>query len=346
MDINIGNNHSNRIINVIYNSNYNSTIDHIDLNDMINIDMMLGTHLNINNEDRFSSFDQDLELGLQPDLDQNLESGLQSELDQDLESGLDQELDQELDQDLEGQNTDQEEQYQYQVLEVESAINITLEEITEEIDEIIRNMYINSPIIDDNIQENIHRTDISIRTTFFDLIDLNETFDKLFMMHVVKGGLNTGYEIKIIIENLYYYYLINYDNTDFDSIMNIFKEVCTPIIYRNRRQNIFFRNILNTFTNIFGLQRLGEEPDTNPSIDNDIFDKKFKTFKYQDLDNCATDCAICKLEYDKDTEITMLPCSTIVSEAKDHYFHTDCIKTWMTNYHSNCPVCKTCHKHG
>lgn len=44
-------------------------------------------------------------------------------------------------------------------------------------------------------------------------------------------------------------------------------------------------------------------------------------------------CAICLLDFQKDDEITPLPCD------EKHYFHPDCIEQWLKN-NNNCPLCK------
>jgi hypothetical protein len=51
---------------------------------------------------------------------------------------------------------------------------------------------------------------------------------------------------------------------------------------------------------------------------------KFKTTK---------ECSICFLEFDSDSSVTPLPCDI------KHYFHTECIETWIKTKPS-CPLCR------
>lgn len=46
------------------------------------------------------------------------------------------------------------------------------------------------------------------------------------------------------------------------------------------------------------------------------------------------DCAICRSQFAKEDNVTILPCSG------KHYFHDDCIKQWLSNFSKKCPVCR------
>jgi len=46
-------------------------------------------------------------------------------------------------------------------------------------------------------------------------------------------------------------------------------------------------------------------------------------------------CVICLGEYDFSDTITQLKCDS------RHYFHTECLSTWVRNNNNSCPVCRT-----
>ncbi len=50
-------------------------------------------------------------------------------------------------------------------------------------------------------------------------------------------------------------------------------------------------------------------------------------------DQAFDQCAICLLDFQKDDEITPLPCD------EKHYFHSPCIESWLKN-NNICPLCK------
>lgn len=56
--------------------------------------------------------------------------------------------------------------------------------------------------------------------------------------------------------------------------------------------------------------------------------------RYGDLPaQTTTNCHICLDDYDAGTEVILLECQ--------HYFHEECIKTWLGNESHKCPLCKT-----
>jgi len=60
--------------------------------------------------------------------------------------------------------------------------------------------------------------------------------------------------------------------------------------------------------------------------------KKYEDMKFQEAEEDRT-CAICLIEYKIGDEIRELPCR--------HYFHSNCITTWLRDYRKWCPFCKT-----
>jgi len=51
----------------------------------------------------------------------------------------------------------------------------------------------------------------------------------------------------------------------------------------------------------------------------------------EELRKSSTQCSICMTDYNIGDEIIQLSC--------DHFFHTDCIKNWLS-HHNTCPVCR------
>eukprot|EP00826_Nyctotherus_ovalis_P009457 TRINITY_DN12502_c0_g1_i4.p3 TRINITY_DN12502_c0_g1~~TRINITY_DN12502_c0_g1_i4.p3 ORF type:complete len:100 (+),score=19.14 TRINITY_DN12502_c0_g1_i4:305-604(+) len=53
-----------------------------------------------------------------------------------------------------------------------------------------------------------------------------------------------------------------------------------------------------------------------------------------ELRKTQRNCSICLLFFQKDEQLTYLPCDP------RHHFHTRCIETWLEQ-DSKCPICKT-----
>jgi hypothetical protein len=56
------------------------------------------------------------------------------------------------------------------------------------------------------------------------------------------------------------------------------------------------------------------------------------------LNNCSDSCAICLLNFNVNDNLIKTEC--------DHYFHDDCLNTWVNTNHSrntniSCPMCRT-----
>lgn len=55
--------------------------------------------------------------------------------------------------------------------------------------------------------------------------------------------------------------------------------------------------------------------------------------KYDKENTNEDECLICRVEYKKTDKIIDLPCNV------KHYFHADCIKTWL-KINGVCPICR------
>lgn len=86
--------------------------------------------------------------------------------------------------------------------------------------------------------------------------------------------------------------------------------------------------------NIFGSLQDVRTPLTQSAIRN-LIEKKFSEITDS---NRTEECAICQDKFNNDSVINILPCH--------HYFHKDCIQTWLNQYHHICPVCRAdCGEH-
>ena len=64
-----------------------------------------------------------------------------------------------------------------------------------------------------------------------------------------------------------------------------------------------------------------------------VLDGLVKTKYNPDDFKTHTECAICFCEFGEDDEVSPLPCNT------NHYFHTECIQTWIKE-NPSCPMCR------
>ena len=61
-----------------------------------------------------------------------------------------------------------------------------------------------------------------------------------------------------------------------------------------------------------------------------LTNRKFEPAVFKSM----SECGICMVEYTESDEITPLPCNV------NHYFHSECFKTWL-NEKQECPLCRT-----
>ena len=113
------------------------------------------------------------------------------------------------------------------------------------------------------------------------------------------------------------------------------------ILYESNRYKDFIqpKNILDFFSHINDLY----DSVTENSKKN-LTSSEFKTIKkisYKKLNTLYTDtkiepssyCPICYENFKASSSVTVLNCK--------HNFHTKCIKNWLLNESTECPICKT-----
>jgi hypothetical protein len=66
-----------------------------------------------------------------------------------------------------------------------------------------------------------------------------------------------------------------------------------------------------------------------------LTNKNYSELKIDDINNreIDTECSICRMEYEHDSIITILPCDG------KHYYHKECIGEWL-EVSKKCPICK------
>ncbi|KAG5631872.1 hypothetical protein H5410_003589, partial [Solanum commersonii] len=67
------------------------------------------------------------------------------------------------------------------------------------------------------------------------------------------------------------------------------------------------------------------------TIDLSFFFRCPSCFYHQVLNNYTINCPICMVEFGIDSKASQLPCK--------HFFHNDCIVTWLIN-NNTCPLCR------
>jgi len=185
-----------------------------------------------------------------------------------------------------------------------------------------------------------------IRQLHFDIEEYNEfnnnnQFHKFLIHTIINEGFMSNFSLKDLVVNTYFYYMENFCDDYFDDYINLIKERFSLVVFRRSRNNTL-NNLMENIINIFNQQN-----NNNESINNDTFAnfKKYSLNEFKELqvdNNYDNICSICKTDYMEDDDtITILPCSIKTEGAKNHHFHTDCIKTWMLNYNGHCPVCKS-----
>lgn len=126
----------------------------------------------------------------------------------------------------------------------------------------------------------------------------------------------------------------------------------------NNSNNIINNTLLNNYNDIMNIINTGMfitnviniNPDIEPNLNYQFEDvptplsnadiqtltvKRFEELTIDDIKRSEidTDCPICKMEYEPNSEITILPC-----EGR-HYYHTECINEWI-EMSKKCPICK------
>lgn len=103
------------------------------------------------------------------------------------------------------------------------------------------------------------------------------------------------------------------------STFNIFQSIMEVLVNNDN----FLNNNINT----------DNMEDIKVTLKDEDF-KKLETYKLTKDDNQITqDCNICMDSYKENDIITKLKCG--------HFFHTECIKTWLCQEKISCPICRT-----
>lgn len=98
---------------------------------------------------------------------------------------------------------------------------------------------------------------------------------------------------------------------------------------------------LTVFTNYMHLlldaeQLLGINPETMEDVKVTLTDEEFAKLETkpwsEDTQNTDTQCNVCLEHYAPGNSVTKLPCN--------HYFHTECIRSWLCGEKINCPMCR------
>jgi transglutaminase/protease-like cytokinesis protein 3 len=59
---------------------------------------------------------------------------------------------------------------------------------------------------------------------------------------------------------------------------------------------------------------------------------KFERINYDSINKDNNDCLICIESFNENDEIVKIKCN--------HYFHCNCIKSWLCNESNKCPICR------
>jgi hypothetical protein len=88
-------------------------------------------------------------------------------------------------------------------------------------------------------------------------------------------------------------------------------------------------NLLNNLTNFINNNNNNPFQDVQVTLDDKVLNKLhiYKSDKKQD-----DRCTICLADIDIDNDMIKLECN--------HYYHSDCILTYLKNYNYKCPICR------
>lgn len=116
-----------------------------------------------------------------------------------------------------------------------------------------------------------------------------------------------------------------------DMFDNMVDNVSSHVRYVDGNVDFVLDNLLNDMLNVF---------ETNPQPLPKEKIRKLKKMKFKEitedlighsLDNV---CSICQEKYESNSIVTILTCPG------NHYYHTECIKKWLSKYNKKCPICR------
>jgi hypothetical protein len=102
-----------------------------------------------------------------------------------------------------------------------------------------------------------------------------------------------------------------------------FNQIISPNTPMNTTTTALFNILIGRTTQMEDVCIVNTEEEIN----------SLKKCKYEDISKkLNTECNICLEEYNNTDDLLVLPCN--------HYFHTQCIKTWLSKTSNKCPLCK------
>ena len=138
----------------------------------------------------------------------------------------------------------------------------------------------------------------------------------------------------------------NFNNfNNFNNIMNnniLLNNLVNRLLNESNNENSIFEIIFNNANINIELILESLNLDLNNLDLNNLEDikivltteqfNKLNTFKIKDDKKLDSNCTICLENFNKDNMITELKCK--------HFFHTECIKEWLTKNSSKCCICR------
>lgn len=125
------------------------------------------------------------------------------------------------------------------------------------------------------------------------------------------------------------------ENNDFNSdfLNNIFNNTTTILEendqeYTNNSSTIYRNGNLNLWFST-GYSYVPQQEDIPVTLNEEDYENlNIKNYTCSENNNCS----ICLCDMEKDDEYYEIKCN--------HYFHKDCLDTWITDYSYICPVCR------
>jgi hypothetical protein len=156
-----------------------------------------------------------------------------------------------------------------------------------------------------NSQESDHREWLSVRNSIIQNVNRVRVLSDLARQTVSDQNLDYNYNINIIRNSLHN----PHSQTYFSDFFN----------------NIVSESLLRAITNPESFE------DVKVTISEDMFDE-LEDIIYDDALNIDEPCNICMETYTPGQYLKKLDCG--------HFFHKDCVKQWLCNEKTTCPICR------